>query len=259
MRKINRLVVLLLILLPALLHVKADRLQPSGYYLHSKEELTFSNALQHCRDRHTDLVTFDSKEATQSIKPGEGWIGLSRENDQSEWYWSTGQKAEFIPWAENEPVNDCAFKHADQETWETDACTSTHKYMCFNHRVILVKENKTWEEALQHCRSLEAIDTKMPATAYQNHLYDLVSLSTSNDHDYARWKIQVASSNMVWTGLHFLAGHWIWVDGKAVEYQTLPHCPAAAFCGALDKTGTDSYQRVNCADRNNFLCFNMEA
>ncbi|KAF7643116.1 hypothetical protein LDENG_00242840 [Lucifuga dentata] len=69
--------------------------------------------------------------------------------------------------------------------------------MCYDETLVLVQENKTWEEALQHCRSLEAVDSSKAATEYQNHRYDLVSLLTQDDHDYAREKAQEATTDEV--------------------------------------------------------------
>jgi len=47
-------------------------------------------------------------------------------------------------------------------------CTSLWAYYCFSSNLILVKENKTWEEALDHCR----------ATGLDN---DLISISDRLD------------------------------------------------------------------------------
>lgn len=68
--------------------------------------------------------------------------------------------------------------------------------MCYE-RLLLVKDNKTWEEALEHCRSLG--DEEPPGW---NHSYDLATLMTEDDITYARQKAQLASSNEVSFFLH---------------------------------------------------------
>ncbi|CAB1338938.1 unnamed protein product [Coregonus sp. 'balchen'] len=62
------------------------------------------------------------------------------------------------------------------------------------------KENKTWEEALEHCR--------------ENYT-DLTSLLSENE----QLQVQIimnskgAQTDHVWTGLCFFSGFWPWVNG----------------------------------------------
>lgn len=71
----------------------------------------------------------------------------------------------------------------DKNKWYSD-----RSFMCYDEPLVLVKEKKTWEEALKHCRSLEPVDPSQPATAYQNYRYDLATLLTQDDHAFAREK-----------------------------------------------------------------------
>ena len=57
--------------------------------------------------------------------------------------------------------------------WRSGPCDKRKAFICHEETLVLVKERKTWEEALEHCRALEAVDPSKPATAYQNHRYDL--------------------------------------------------------------------------------------
>lgn len=61
-----------------------------------------------------------------------------------------------------------------------------------------MKENKTWEEAVAHCRSIEVIDP----TVYQNHTFDLATLLSQDDNGYAHEIIQVAETERVGCFLH---------------------------------------------------------
>lgn len=60
-----------------------------------------------------------------------------------------------------------------------------------------MKQQKTWEEALKHCRAMEAVDISKPATNYQNYRYDLATLLIPDDHVYAREKAQEATTDEV--------------------------------------------------------------
>lgn len=88
----------------------------------------------------------------------------------------------------------CAFKYSRTENWKSDRCDRHHTFMCYDETLVLVNESKTWEEALKHCRALKAVDPSKPATAYQNHRYDLATLLTDDDWVFARKKAQGATT-----------------------------------------------------------------
>ncbi|XP_078017773.1 uncharacterized protein LOC117269063 isoform X2 [Epinephelus lanceolatus] len=157
----------------------------------------------------------------------------------------------------DEPKADenCAFKYPSTEKWESDKCSSKHTFLCFNERLVLVKERKTWEQALQHCRALEAVNSNQPATDYQNHRYDLATLHSPDDHKYAREKAKYAPTNEVWTGLRYLAGQWVWVGGERVQYLGMKSCPTLRFCGTLPKNITKIYNIRDCSQKRSFLCY----
>ena len=84
--------------------------------------------------------------------------------------------------------------------WRSGPCDKRKAFICHEETLVLVKERKTWEEALEHCRALEAVDPSKPATAYQNHRYDLASLLTPEDQIEARERMnRQASTVEVWS------------------------------------------------------------
>lgn len=111
----------------------------------------------------------------------------------------SSQVAALLLLLADEPDDDdnCAFKYRYREAWRGKKCGSRHSFMCYDERLVLVKEKKTWEEALEHCRALEALDPSKPATAYQNHRYDLATLLTEDDHVFAQEKAQEATTQEV--------------------------------------------------------------
>ncbi|XP_042361271.1 lymphocyte antigen 75-like [Plectropomus leopardus] len=214
-------------------------------------------AQTYCRNRNADLVTIAGEKENQEFVNGRGWIGLHRENSASEWKWSKRDEiTNFTIWKSGDPTDgeNCAFKHSGTDRWETDRCEAGHSFMCFEERLVLVKENKSWEQALQHCRALEAVDSSRPATDYQNHRFDLATLSTPDDHVYAQEKAQYATTNEVWTGLRYLAGEWVWVGGGEVEYVDIKNCPSQRVCGNLKRDGTKLFNIRACKYKRNFLC-----
>ncbi|XP_014185660.2 macrophage mannose receptor 1 [Haplochromis burtoni] len=221
----------------------------SGSYM-----TTWTKAQTFCRKYHTDLITIRNEQENTFFKSG-GWIGLYRANTNT-WKWSRGDEiASFIKWDSSQPSQngDCVYKH--DGVWWTHGCHYNHSFMCYDEKLVLVKENKTWEEALNHCRSLGAVDTNDPNSPYRNHRYDLATLITTDDHTYARERAQQATTDEVWTGLCNLAGEWLWVGGGQMQYENIPSCPTNGFCGVLEKSGTASYGIRNCQQRRNFFCY----
>ncbi|KAF5898837.1 macrophage mannose receptor 1-like, partial [Clarias magur] len=84
-----------------------------------------------------------------------------------------------------------------------------HFILLFSAPLIVIKEEKTWREALRFCR--------------QNHV-ELVSIESEEMQDWVGVVTQNAFSNVtsrVWIGLrHTCAlGFWYWVTGETICYQ----------------------------------------
>lgn len=87
----------------------------------------------------------------------------------------------------------CVYKEAGFREWKTRSCKESNNFYCVDEWLVLVQMTKTWEEALAHCRSLDVIDP----TLYQNHCYDLATLVTPEDFNYAQKMTQMAKTNRV--------------------------------------------------------------
>lgn len=90
----------------------------------------------------------------------------------------------------------CVNRKSDGK-WESKKCDEKKTFLCYEEKLILVKENKTWEEALEHCRSLDGVVTEDPASSYRNHGYDLASLITPDDYTTARETAKEATTDEV--------------------------------------------------------------
>ncbi|XP_024865340.2 macrophage mannose receptor 1-like [Kryptolebias marmoratus] len=251
MRNICILVSLLLIL-----HPFCGQLLPLTLlnFTHYRNMVTWNQAQSDCRERNMDLVSIKSEKENQVFISGQGWIGLYRDDNTSPWKWSRGDEiATFLNWHEGEPNDDehCGFKMPDTNEWMNDRCDRTHTVMCSDQKLVLVKENKTWEEALGHCRSLGGVSS---ASGIWIHRYDLVTLISKDDHDYAREQAQQATTDEVWTGLRYLGHKWFWVAGEWAWYKDIPSCPAGR-CGVLEKNSTTLFGIKDCSQRRNFFCY----
>ncbi|KAL0149997.1 hypothetical protein M9458_054656, partial [Cirrhinus mrigala] len=74
-------------------------------------------------------------------------------------------------------------------------------------KLVLIRENKTWTEALRHCR---------------NNDMDLVSVDSEQMQRWVKMSIMKANvSDHVWLGLRHscILGIWYWVNGQTVCYD----------------------------------------
>ncbi|KAM7423654.1 hypothetical protein PAMA_000149 [Pampus argenteus] len=156
-------------------------------------QMTWSSAQIYCRSYYNELVTIrNAEEATKLAKYG-GWIGLYLNASDGVWKWSGGdENATDIIWDYDEPDKgqDCVLKYASYVKLESDDCSNTHTVLCAEDMMILVEEMKTWEEAFEHCKELQAARSK--------HKYNLASFSNAEYARLARKKIeQISTANEV--------------------------------------------------------------
>uniref|UniRef100_A0A3B5MA85 C-type lectin domain-containing protein n=1 Tax=Xiphophorus couchianus TaxID=32473 RepID=A0A3B5MA85_9TELE len=118
------------------------------------------------------------------------------------------------------------------EHWEAVSCEEKFPFYCFHSSLVLVKENKTGKEALEHCHRLDK---------------ELVSLTSE-------------SALTKSLGLRYLSDSWLWVDGTSTKNQTwsqeqIPQCPTwSHHCGVLFQEG-QQLESWDCADKLNFMCY----
>ncbi|KAL3066009.1 hypothetical protein OYC64_016031 [Pagothenia borchgrevinki] len=235
--------------------------QHQRMFIHVPLRMNWSSAQEYCREHYTDLATIrDEKDidAIQSISypchwNNHCWIGLLRDTtNQDEWNWSDGDESTFIRRFEYHDPNvnhDCGALSTYMLI--DDFCNEQHSFVCHDDDLILVKENKTWEDALEHCRNLD-IDPSVSDT-YLNHVYDLAHMDFGGENSLARRKVQDSETAEVWIGLRFLAGRWLWVNGTPLQKQ-LNACPEPKRrCGTMSKTGV-MHPLMDCLERRNFFC-----
>ncbi|XP_031160283.1 secretory phospholipase A2 receptor-like [Sander lucioperca] len=119
-------------------------------------EMTWPQAQNYCREHHTDLVSgvqqLQHKDfQTEAGSKGDLWIVLFREV----WKWSDGSNFSFSYWdpqlfKDKECSKMCALSMLNGK-WSLDECNKTKPFFCYDDKVILIKEKKTWEGALDYC------------------------------------------------------------------------------------------------------------
>uniref|UniRef100_H2L4E5 C-type lectin domain-containing protein n=1 Tax=Oryzias latipes TaxID=8090 RepID=H2L4E5_ORYLA len=130
-----------------------------------------------------------------------------------------------------------------ENRWASKSLTSANGFFCLN--LIVVQEEKTWEEALEHCR--------------ENH-DDLTSLLSETENLLAQNQIKDPTiTQRVWVGLRFLGDTWMWVNGDPLKFQAWTQTgdpdqqsPVQKRCGALTKQG--EWENRDCQEKLNFIC-----
>ncbi|KAK1876878.1 Macrophage mannose receptor 1 [Dissostichus eleginoides] len=211
-----------------------------GKYVYIEQRKSWFEALAYCQQYHTDLapVRYKSeinhlmKLANYSTKYM--WIGLIRNpTDADKWTWSGGAEVSTFFWANGQPN-----KHLNEDhgciknySWHDAAPHYELNFFCFT--VVVVRERKTWQEALEYCRE---------------HHRDLASVSSDTEMLLIQRELQEReTTERVWTGLRFFPGGWLWVDGRGLSYEAWgqegkPECPEVKrHCAALQvMAGTPS-------------------
>ncbi|XP_059927532.1 uncharacterized protein LOC132472095 [Gadus macrocephalus] len=215
--------------------------------------LKWEDAETYCRDNYIDLVLLKDEDRFDDL-PNDDlfyiWTGIHRSNG-GDWKSSTGLPIDEN-WKPGQPTanGDCvATSNKDMKMINLD-CDTLWPFYCFQDNLVLVKEDKTWEEALEHCRAMDLTDPN-------NHRNDLISISGPLDQQIVWTKIDEAITNEIWTGLRYFVHEWFWVDGTDVPYQDLPSCPVQGqYCGTLVRdNSTIPWNIRDCNEKRNFLCY----
>ncbi|XP_037615509.1 asialoglycoprotein receptor 1-like [Sebastes umbrosus] len=110
--------------------------------------------------------------------------------------------------------------------------------------VILIKESKTWEEALYYC---------------QDHYHDLVSITNLDEQRWVQERAKMANTPHVWLGLRYTCtlGFWFWISDEAVEYKNWDSPGQTDECdmsGAMDRGGQHKWFKKIDHGEFNFIC-----
>ncbi|XP_062373634.1 macrophage mannose receptor 1-like [Sardina pilchardus] len=224
-------------------------------YILMEKKKTWIEAQKYCRKNHKDLASVRNKTENEMVNEKAGdkrvWIGLFRDD----WKWSDQTNSSFRFWSPGIPDNhagneDCAAtkRHEDWE-WGDRTCTETHPFLCYENKLVLIRENKTWREALDYCKGRNM---------------ELVSASSSDVQGWMREVSRGATKAHVWMGLSFLCPMelWFWISGVTVCGDDWAHgngtgrneCGRA---GALQSGGDRKWVSRPMTEKLNFICSSL--
>ncbi|KAM4581012.1 uncharacterized protein PAE49_005677 [Odontesthes bonariensis] len=223
------------------------------------QTLDWNAARLYCQRNHVDLVTWDVVDsdwlAENFREKGDYfWIGLHRDQGLI-WKWINVKTGEGLSgddvaqdeiWSDIDLIGDCGLFKPVTKKWYQSKCDREYQFLCYDDNLVVVNENKTWEDALSHCREMTTPSKQ----------YDLLSL-TSPLNSYVSERIYRATTDEVWIGLRFLGEEWWWLDGEALNNgEMLPACPTMwKYCGAVSQNDTINWINRDCSERKNFICY----
>lgn len=107
------------------------------------------------------------------------------------WNWNAGS-SEYHNWKSSEPSSngDCVSISSETREMAAQNCNTHFPFLCVSDNLVLVMEEKNWQEALEHCRGLKS-------STDSNVRYDLLSLQPEEDHVYVLRKVQEADTEEV--------------------------------------------------------------
>ncbi|XP_036453036.1 macrophage mannose receptor 1-like [Colossoma macropomum] len=221
----------------------------------------WTDAQQYCREKFTDLATIESQEEMNALiavlngTAGDFWIGMSYNTN---WAWSDGSAISYSDWMSGEPNNigieNCAkFSNQYAFKWNNIQCYLLLQFICYKRLpLILIKEPKTWREALRYCRD--------------NHV-DLVSVHTEEIQHWVETAVYYASTANVWMGLRHTCAQnfWFWLSGSTMCYQNwapgngtrVEDCSGGERSGAV-QSGSKKWVSLPENQRLNFICTTSE-
>ncbi|XP_052417764.1 macrophage mannose receptor 1-like isoform X2 [Carassius gibelio] len=218
------------------------------------EKKTWTEAQRYCREKYTDLATADNMNDTNELKKSVNdssvqdiWIGLQK-TGRDEWQWSSGEPALYLNWALGQPETSYCGMMSNGK-FEDLPCSDERYFICNNNKLIVIRENVTWSEALRYCR--------------QHHV-DLVSVHSEEMQRRVMNVVKLASTAEVWLGLRHscTVGIWFWVSEDTVCYQNWApgngtseeDCEHTVRSGAVQSGGDQRWISLPESHKLNFIC-----
>ncbi|GAA6230354.1 lithostathine-2-like [Lates japonicus] len=215
----------------------------SKRHVYIAQDKTWKDAQKFCQDHFIDLspITSELEETVfrETIQNEIGWIGLHRDfRSSTGWKWSGGEDVTYQNWNYG-AYDGHDFIYWTNNGWESDINGTRRHFFCFN--MTLVEQRHTWENAMQHCRQRQS---------------NLSSLLSKTERLLVMREVRDAGlTGLVWTGLRYLGGSWLWVDASPLAgdwHEGGNQCPKQNRCGALNAEG--EWVTQDCKEEHSFIC-----
>ncbi|XP_035460584.1 secretory phospholipase A2 receptor [Scophthalmus maximus] len=218
-----------------------------NYHLIENVRKNWCQAQQYCRRYFHDLVSIREQTQNQQVlvkgMNKTFWIGLMHD----EWEWTDKSCSTFRSWAKD-PSQNCTIQSSHFSTsMLMSGCDNQHNSLCSQGhvRIIVIRENLTWEQALDYCEA--------------NHT-GLLRIEDANDQRAVHQRLNYTDGGgPFWIGLRQsrVFGFWIWSD-RTVTYSNWkngkqPEMPLSNNCGAIYTTD-HTWGDVNCSHQLPFIC-----
>ncbi|XP_069815127.1 macrophage mannose receptor 1-like isoform X2 [Dendropsophus ebraccatus] len=223
-----------------------DSVSGVNYQINSNAALSWHQARISCQQQDSKLLSItELHEQTYISGALRGlttalWIGLNNQDSNGGWRWDDGAAFRYLNWLPGNPSVDpdvnCVTVNPGKNTkWESKECKQKLGYICkkdnsqtadapspgtsdptfcpsswfpYNgYCYYLVRENKTWQDAVLSCRKEES---------------DLASLHNIEEVSAVALQLQFGDAEYVWLGLNDLKTQLFfeWSDGSPVTYTT---------------------------------------
>ncbi|XP_016523086.1 C-type mannose receptor 2-like [Poecilia formosa] len=213
---------------------------------------SWQEAQSYCREKHKDLISGTKQLQDEEVMKlmnstsDSSYIGLFRDT----WRWSDGSSFSFRHWNKNfndQIINSgqCAMTKFDGEgRWTNVSCDNKKPFICYDDKLILIKEAMNWEDALYYCRG---------------HHHDLVTITNMDDQRWIQEKVKNASTGYVWMGLRYTCtlDFWFWVSDEVVRYKNWALDGQMDDCdmsGAMETGGEHQWFKKDDDVKLNFIC-----
>lgn len=204
-----------------------------GKYVYITEQLSWQDAQKHCQELYTDLAPVTNALDTYQLQQLTGnttgyiWIGMKRSStNKDKWFWSGGGEVTTFYWETGQPDDLLGQDYGLIKDYKWHDAYGILELSSFCYSAVVVRETKTWEEALWYCT--------------ENH-HNLASVTSGAEMLLIQKELgKNVTTEQVWMGLRFLPEYWLWVDKEPLSYEAWgqdgnPPCPdVKQKCGALN-------------------------
>ncbi|XP_023820358.2 putative C-type lectin domain family 20 member A isoform X1 [Oryzias latipes] len=235
---------------------------PLRQYHYVNMALSWSEAQLYCREKYTDLATFDSLDDLNRLKAdfSYSWAWFGLHDDPAAWKTSMGNKSNSWRWSATGQTSTTGYQSWDRanpdyldakETcvtiigeglWNDLTCNASHTFLCFNDQnkknYVFINQAMSWSSAQQYCRK---------------NYKDLAMIENQEENTEAQ--NAKPSSDVVWIGLY--REPWTWSDGSNSSFRNwndsyLNNYADKQHCGI--ENSDHNWDDLNCGMERVFVC-----